>query len=52
MYWSGYSPERTKVLIEDSGLIIESARIEVISGLETTDGEPERHLWVVARKPD
>ncbi len=52
MYWSGYAPERTKEMIAESGFVIESARIEVISGLETTDGEPERHLWVVARKPN
>lgn len=52
MYWSGYAPERTREMIEESGLVLESANIEVISGLEMTDGEPERHLWVVARKPN
>jgi cyclopropane fatty-acyl-phospholipid synthase-like methyltransferase len=52
MYWSGYSPDRTKEMIKKSGFVIESARIEVIRGLEKTEDEPERHLWVVARKPN
>ena len=48
MYWSGYSPDRTKEMIKESGLVLESARIEEIPGLAKTEDEPERHLWVVA----
>jgi len=52
MYWSGYSPDRTKEMIKETGFVMESARIEEIHGLEQTEDEPERHLWVVARKPN
>ena len=52
MYWSGYSPEHAKEMIKESGFVMESARIEEIHGLEKTKAEPERHLWVVARKPN
>jgi cyclopropane fatty-acyl-phospholipid synthase-like methyltransferase len=53
MYWSGFPPDRTKEMIEESGFAIDSANIEEIYGPESEEeGEPERHLWVVARKPN
>jgi len=52
MYWSGYSPDRTKEMITESGFVMESARIEEIHGLGKSEEEPERHLSVVARKPN
>lgn len=50
MYWSSYSAERTTEMIEETGLTVESARIEEIH--DSREDEPERHIWVVARKPN
>jgi SAM-dependent methyltransferase len=46
MYFSGYGVEENCRYVEQAGLTIESAQVEVIF----EDGEPVKFLWVVARR--
>ena len=47
MYWSFYPSARSLELIRASGLEIVQAR----EATSDEDGQPERFLWIVARKP-
>ena len=44
-YWSGFDSETNTLLVEDAGLIIETADIQKGGAV------PHRFLWIVARKP-
>ncbi|HEY7020059.1 MAG TPA: class I SAM-dependent methyltransferase [Ktedonobacterales bacterium] len=48
MYWSHFDAETNRRLVEEAGLVIESATLETAD----EDGAPVTFLWVVARKPD
>jgi predicted TPR repeat methyltransferase len=47
MYWSHFDATTDQRLVEEAGLAIESAALEVAD----EDGAPVTFLWVVARKP-
>jgi SAM-dependent methyltransferase len=47
MYWSHFDATTNQRLVEEAGLAIESAALEVAD----EDGAPVTFLWVVARKP-
>jgi SAM-dependent methyltransferase len=47
MYWSHFDAETNRRLVEEAGLVIESAALETAD----EDGTPVTFLWVVARKP-
>ena len=48
MYWSHFDAETNQRLVEEAGLVIESAALETAD----EDGLPVTFLWVVARKPN
>jgi SAM-dependent methyltransferase len=48
MYWSHFDAETNRKLVEEAGLVIESAPLETAD----EDGAPVTFLWIVARKPD
>jgi SAM-dependent methyltransferase len=47
MYWSHFDAETNQRLVEEAGLVIESATLETAD----EDGAPVTFLWIVARKP-
>jgi hypothetical protein len=47
MYWSHFDAETNQRLVEEAGLITESATLETAD----EDGAPVTFLWVVAHKP-
>lgn len=47
MYWSHFDAATNRRLVEETGLIIDSAALETAD----EDGAPVTFLWVVARKP-
>ena len=47
MYWSHFDAETNQRLVEEAGLVIESATLEMAD----EDGAPVTFLWIVARKP-
>ncbi|HEX3271408.1 MAG TPA: methyltransferase domain-containing protein [Ktedonobacterales bacterium] len=47
MYWSHFDAATNQGLVEEAGLVIESATLETAD----EDGAPVTFLWVVARKP-
>jgi ubiquinone/menaquinone biosynthesis C-methylase UbiE len=47
MYWSHFDAETNRRLVEEAGLVIESATLETAD----EDGAPVTFLWIVARKP-
>jgi ubiquinone/menaquinone biosynthesis C-methylase UbiE len=47
MYWSHFDATANRRMVEDVGLVIESAALETAD----EDGAPVTFLWVVARKP-
>jgi hypothetical protein len=47
MYWSHFDAATNRRLVEEAGLVIESATLETAD----EDGAPVTFLWVVARKP-
>jgi ubiquinone/menaquinone biosynthesis C-methylase UbiE len=47
MYWSHFDAETNQQLVEEAGLVIESATLETAN----EDGALVTFLWVVARKP-
>jgi SAM-dependent methyltransferase len=48
MYWSHFDAATNRRLVEEAGLVIESATLETAD----EDGAPVTFLWVVARMPD
>lgn len=48
MYWSHFDAETNQRLVEEAGLVIESAALKTAD----EDGLPVTFLWVVARKPN
>jgi ubiquinone/menaquinone biosynthesis C-methylase UbiE len=48
MYWSHFDAATNQRLVEEAGLVIESATLET----SDEDGAPVTFLWVVARRPD
>jgi ubiquinone/menaquinone biosynthesis C-methylase UbiE len=47
MYWSHFDAETNRRLVEEAGLVIESATLETAG----EDGAPVTFLWIVARMP-
>jgi hypothetical protein len=48
MYWSGYDPADSRLMVERAGLRIISAKNETIQF--DVDGEPTTFHWIVAEK--